>query len=106
MALNKSSCAQFVSNIGLCERAFDALWLLCPQFFKFFPKLCLIKMECNCSDSDYDVCDYSFYFKLVIYSGHGLSGMGLLSILSFIMIGSTFASAIISAFILHWLKFI
>jgi len=37
-------------------------------------------------------------------SGHGLSGMGLLSILSFIMIAATFASGISSAFLLHWYK--
>jgi uncharacterized membrane protein YedE/YeeE len=39
-------------------------------------------------------------------SGHGLSGMGLLSILSFIMIASTFASGITSAFVLSWFKLI
>jgi len=35
-------------------------------------------------------------------SGHGLSGMGLLSILSFIHIAATFASGISSAFLLRW----
>ena len=35
-------------------------------------------------------------------SGNGLSGMGLLSILSFIFIASTFASGMTSAFLLHW----
>jgi len=37
-------------------------------------------------------------------SGNGLSGMGLLSILSFIMIAATFASGMSSAFLLHWYK--
>jgi uncharacterized membrane protein YedE/YeeE len=39
-------------------------------------------------------------------SGHGLSGNGLLSSLSFVMIGSTFATAIGSALIFHQLKLI
>jgi uncharacterized membrane protein YedE/YeeE len=34
-------------------------------------------------------------------SGHGLSGMGLLSILSFIMIACTFGTAIVSGFLLR-----
>jgi len=35
-------------------------------------------------------------------SGNGLSGMGLLSILSFIMIAATFASGMTSAFLMQW----
>jgi len=35
-------------------------------------------------------------------SGHGLSGMGLLSILSFIHIAATFATGVSSAFLLRW----
>jgi len=44
--------------------------------------------------------------RFVVYdcSGNGLSGMGLLSILSFIFIASAFASGMTSAFLLNWYK--